>query len=170
MEQLCPEYNLHLFKPIVTDALAPPPTVTPPGSCFHHSDLPLPPADLKFLLGVDWLVVDPDPCVAPTTFLTTVDSPELTPFLPPPGNVVEEPFVLPFFPGFGLGGLALLVEGSLESESDSDSASDANSASAAVLFLAFGDVVAVVDDDTEAVPFWAERGLLPFSHSFLWIR
>jgi hypothetical protein len=123
--------------PIFIEAFAPPPIVTPPGSCFHHSDFPAPPAAFECPLDVEWLLFDPG--AAPPTFLTTVDNPELTPFLPPPGNIVEESFVLPFFPATVVLGvdasLGTLVEGS--SESDSDSASDANSASAAVLFLAF---------------------------------
>lgn len=132
--------------PIAMEAFAPPPIDTPPGSCFHHSDFPVP---FEFPLDVEWLLFDPG--AAPPTFLTTVDNPELTPFLQPPGNIVES-FVFPFFAAtvvlgddLSLGTLTLLVEGSSELDSDSDSASDANSASTAVLLPAFVEEMAAED-------------------------
>jgi hypothetical protein len=100
---------------------------------------------------VEWLFFDLE--AAPPTFVTTVDNPELTPFLPPPGNIVEESFIFSFFPAtvvlgvdLSMGTLALSVEGSSESDSDSGSASDANSASMAVLLLAFVEEVAGAED------------------------
>jgi hypothetical protein len=124
----------HLF----TDVFAPPPIDAPPGSCSHHSDFPLLPATLEW---VELLAFDPGE--ATPIFLTTVDKPELTPFLPPPGNIVGEFFVLRFFFAavvLGLGTLTLLVDSSSKSDSDCgfDSASDANSASMDVLFEVAG--------------------------------
>ena len=124
--------------PIFIEAFAPPAIDdTPPGSCFHHSDFPVPLAAFECPLEVEWLLFNPG--AATPTFLTTVDNPELTPFLPPPGNIVEESFVLPFSTATVVlevdASLGTLVEGL--SESDSDSLSDANSASVAVLLLAF---------------------------------